>query len=341
MNAERKIVSIKDIAEISGVSVATVSRVLNDKGKSSEATRRRVLAVAEQYGYVSNMAAKSLREARSKTIGLILPNITNAFFSSIAYSIETYLFDHNYSLLICNSGNSAEKEREYFRTLVGKSVDGILCISELRELPPEVLSRGIPIVSIDRHPQTARKIPWVGNDDQKVAFEATAHLIELGCRHIAFISNYQSEYNHNRRLSGYVEALGSHAIALDRNLIVERSGKEATHIEVELLLHDLIKNGNPIDGIIASSEMAGIGALAALHSAGLSVPEDVKVLCFDNTTLSLIAATSLSSIERNPRMIADKSCELLLSLIDGSGPEDSDIYVPASLIDRQSTQSQH
>ena len=339
MNAERKIVSIKDIAEISGVSVATVSRVLNDKGKCSETTRQRVLAIAEQYGYVSNMAAKSLREARSKTIGLILPNITNAFFSSIAYSIETYLFDHNYSLLICNSGNSADKEREYFRTLVGKSVDGILCISELRELPQEVLARGIPIVSIDRHPETSRKIPWVGNDDQKVSFEATEHLIQLGCRHIAFISNYQSEYNHNRRLNGYVEALASNAVPLDRNLIVERSGKEATHIEVELLLYDLIKNGNPIDGIIASSEMAGIGALAALHSAGKSVPKDVKVMCFDNTTLSLIASPSLSSIERNPRKIAEKSCELLLELIDGEKPVETDIYVPTSLIDRHSTRT--
>ena len=337
MEEQKKIVSIKDIAKISGVSVATVSRVLNDKGKCSEDTRRRVLAVADQYGYVSNMAAKSLREAKSKTIGLILPNITNAFFSIIAYSIETYLFDNNYSLLICNSGNSAEKEREYFRTLVGKSVDGILCISELRELPPEVLARGIPIVSIDRHPETSRKIPWVGNDDHRVSLEATAHLIDLGCRHIAFISNYQSEYNHNRRLTGYEQALEINGLALDRNLIVERSGKDATHIEVEILIHELIKNGCPVDGIIASSEMAGIGALAALHSAGLSVPKDVKVLCFDNSPLSLIATPSLSSIERNPSTIAVKSCELLLKLIDGDEPEETDIYVPASLIDRHST----
>ena len=121
--------SIRDIAEIAGVSVATVSRVLNKKGKYSATTEKRVLAVVNSCGYISNMSAKSLREARSHTVGLIVPNVTNAFFSQLAYSIETELFQRNYSVFICNSGTDADKERDYFRTLIGKCVDGILCIS--------------------------------------------------------------------------------------------------------------------------------------------------------------------------------------------------------------------
>ena len=119
--------SIRDIAEIAGVSVATVSRVLNKKGKYSATTEKRVLAVVNSCGYISNMSAKSLREARSHTVGLIVPNVTNAFFSQLAYSIETELFQRNYSVFICNSGTDADKERDYFRTLIGKCVDGILC----------------------------------------------------------------------------------------------------------------------------------------------------------------------------------------------------------------------
>ena len=112
--------SIRDIAEIAGVSVATVSRVLNKKGKYSATTEKRVLAVVNSCGYISNMSAKSLREARSHTVGLIVPNVTNAFFSQLAYSIETELFQRNYSVFICNSGTDADKERDYFRTLIGK-----------------------------------------------------------------------------------------------------------------------------------------------------------------------------------------------------------------------------
>lgn len=339
MTTEKKIVSIKDIAKISGVSVATVSRVLNDKGKCSEATRRRVLAVAEQYGYVSNMAAKSLRQAKSNTIGLILPNITNAFFSMIAYSIERQLFHRQYSLFVCNSGNNADNERAYFRTLIGRGVDGILCISDLNELPHEVLDRHIPIVAIDRHPKVKRAIPWVGNNDRQASCDATALLIRKGCRHIAFISGYFAEYNHTTRQAGYQQALSANGIPFDRNLVIERSGKDPTHIEVEVLVYECIKQGHPIDGIVASSEPAGIGALFAVKNAGLSVPEDIKLICFDNSPISVLTSPALSSIERNPDMIAAKSCELLLKLIDGEEPEETDIYVPTSLIDRSSTKA--
>ena len=165
--------SIRDIAEIAGVSVATVSRVLNKKGKYSATTEKRVLAVVNSCGYISNMSAKSLREARSHTVGLIVPNVTNAFFSQLAYSIETELFQRNYSVFICNSGTDADKERDYFRTLIGKCVDGILCISDLNEIPSDILDRGVPIVCIDRRPVVDRVVPWVGNDDRAAAFNAT------------------------------------------------------------------------------------------------------------------------------------------------------------------------
>ena len=335
--AADKPLSIKDIAAISGVSIATVSRVVNNKGGYSEETEKRVRAVMESYGYVSNMAAKTLRESRSRTVGLILPNVNNEFFSSLALHIETWLFEHSYSLFICNSANNTEKEKEYFRTLVGKGVDGILCISELNEIPEEIISHGTPIVCIDRHPKASQALPWVGNDDAAASCDATLHLVQKGCKHILFISSYLSGYEARDRQHGYERALTRSGLFVDKNYILHRPGNDPTPIEVEVMVHDFLKTGLPLDGIVTASEPAALGALYALRRAGLSVPEDVKIIGFDNTLYSLLMSPALSSIERNPEQIALKSCELLLQLIDGNTPAETQITVPTTLVERIST----
>lgn len=329
--------SIKDIAAISGVSIATVSRVVNGKGGYSEETEKRVRAVMDAYGYVSNMAAKTLRESRSRTVGLILPNINNEFFSRLALRIETWLFDHDYSVFICNSANNTEKEKAYFRTLVSKGVDGLLCISELSELPEEIVSHGVPIVCIDRHPKAAQPVPWVGNDDTAASRSATQHLIRQGCRHILFVSSYLAGYTVRDRERGYLQALEQAGLFADKNYILHRPGKDPTPIEVEIMVYDFLKTGLPLDGVLTASEPAALGALYALRRAGLQVPQDVKIIGFDNTLYSLLMTPPLSSIERNPEQIALRSCELLLQLINGETPAQTHITVPTSLVERQST----
>lgn len=329
--------SIRDIAEIAGVSVATVSRVLNKKGKYSATTEKRVLAVVNSCGYISNMSAKSLREARSHTVGLIVPNVTNAFFSQLAYSIETELFQRNYSVFICNSGTDADKERDYFRTLIGKCVDGILCISDLNEIPSDILDRGVPIVCIDRRPVVDRVVPWVGNDDRAAAFNATELLIRKGCRHILFISSHHSAYTRFDRDKGYRQALEAHGIPADENYSMRRPGIDPTPIETEVMVHDFVQKGLPLDGIIASSEPAALGTLYALKRAGLRVPQDVKIVSFDSTLYSLLTDPPLTSIERNPQSIAQKSCELILQMMRGEPPAETEIYIPTNLVERAST----
>ncbi len=337
MSRPDRSLSIKDIAAISGVSIATVSRVLNHKGGYSEETEKRVLAVIQSYGYISNMAAKTLREAHSQTIGLILPTVDNSFFSSLAYSIESYLYEHQYSLFICNSGNQVEKEQSYFRTLAGKGVDGILCVSSMDTLSDDILSWGIPIVCIDRRPTASRPLPWVGNDDSLAGRLAAGHLLKKGCRHILFISSYLAGYTRSRRLEGYAQALEQHGLRLDKNYVLERSGKDPTQIETELLTYDFLQKGFAVDGIITTSEMSALGALYALHRTGLRVPEDVKLVSFDNTLYSLLTSPPLSSIERSPQQLARKSCEILLGLIQGRLPASYEVTVPTSLVERGSS----
>ena len=337
MDSSKRQISIKDIANISGVSIATVSRVLNHKGKYSAETEQKVLAIADSYGYVSNMAAKSLRQSKSKTIGLLLPNINNTFFSTLAYYIETYLFSHDYSVFICNSGNDSQKEREYFHTLISKGVDGILCISDLDELPDELTSRNIPILCIDRQPKAASAIPWVGNDDVYAGMLATNHLLDQGRKHILFISSYIPEYNRHSRQTGYENALTAHNMLVDKNYILKRHGDDPTPIEVEILVYEFLQKGFPVDGIVASSEPAALGAVYALRRSNLSIPEDVALISFDNSIYSLLTAPPISSIERNPQQLANTSCDVLLKMIDGTVLDKMNYTIPVQLIAREST----
>lgn len=337
MDDKKKALSIKDIAAISGVSIATVSRILNKKGRYSSETEKKVLAVVDSYGYVPNQTGKSLREARSHTIGLIVPNVTNAFFSHLAYGIETYLFEKNYSVFICNSGNTAKKEIDYFRTLAGKCVDGILCISALDQIPEDITARQIPIVCIDRQPKAAVPLPWVGNDGKNAAKSATNHLLDKGCRHILFITSYLDAYNRRDRQAGYEQALTKRGYFVDKNYILERSGTDPTPIEVEILINQFLQTNLPLDGIIAASEPAALGAMYALQRKGLSVPKDVRIVCFDNTMYSLLVSPPLSSLERHPQIIAEKSSDLLLNLIERNPVDEISITIPMELIERESS----
>lgn len=337
MDTGRKPLSIKDIAAISGVSITTVSRILNQKGTYSPETKKKVLAVASSYGYVPNLTARSLREAKSNTIGLIVPNVTNPFFSQLALYIETYLFEKGYSLLICNSANDPQRELTHFHTLTGKGVDGVLCLTSLNGLPDDILDRGLPIVCIDRRPFTSRPIPWVGNDGALTIQLSTEHLLDKGCRHILFISSYLGQYHRFDRQDGYRKALESRGLFVDQNYILKRPGLDPTSIEVEVLIYQFLQSGLPLDGIVTISEAAAFGALFALKQAGLSVPEDVRLVGYDNTLYSLMTTPPLSSIERNPQKIAHASCGLLLDLIGGKDVWEETVTIPAQLVERESS----
>lgn len=329
--------SIKDIANISGVSIATVSRVLNNKGKYSSETAQKVLAVAKSGGYVTNYAAKSLRESKTRTIGVLIPDLKNAFFAEIAHAIETYLFQYDYSVLICNSGNDPQKELQYFQTLISRGVDGILCISDIGMLPLDLKSRNIPIVFLDRHPKVANSVHWVGNDNIDAAKTATNHLIEQGCKNILFISNFSSDSRHNTRQIGYEQALAEHNIFIDQNYILQRVGDDPTPVKVELLVSNFIQLQLPLDGIVTCSEAAALGTLFALRRYNISVPNDVKLVSFDNTITSLLSYPALTSVERNPHLMSKQACDILLDVIDGKNPETLEYVIPTSLVKRESS----
>ena len=329
--------SIKEIAAIAGVSTATVSRVLNGKGGYGEETRQRVLSVLQTRGYVVNSAARALREARTRTVGLIVPNIDNPFFSVLAFHVEELLYREGYSLFICNSGGQPEKERSHLRSLLSKQADGILCVSALQGLETELRSPHPPIVAMDRRPDPALGVPCAVNDDRAAGAAAVRHLLERGCRNLLLLS-FPSGSGGSLREQGCLEALEEAGIPVDQNYILRRPGAGAAIEEFETEVGRFWDDGRfPTDGIVALSEWAALGALSALEKRGVSVPGQVRLITFDNTILSRITYPRLTAVDRDPQGLAQRACTLLLQAIRGEPAGDPVHLVPFRIREREST----
>ena len=332
MNKEKTTLSISDIARLSGVSIATVSHVINNTGRFSQRTADKVNAVIQEYGYVSNNAARSLKMSTSKTIGLIVPNISNEFFSNIAVTIEQFFDELDYSLFICNTDNDPEKERRYFRRLDKMQVDGLIVISCQRSLDSNLMSRNIPILLLDRKPENEMALPTVSSDAREGIYKATSRLIEKGCRNIVFVSSYLSTYVVSDRSHGYLDAMKDHGLA--GNIIQLERGSSLVNTRRQLI--DYLDKGNKVDGVVCTSDNQAISAMMGLKEKGLHVPEDVKVFGFDNQIQSAICNPTLSTIERDPIRLGKAASENLLAMMNNEEVPPETV-IECSLVEREST----
>ncbi|MBE6125264.1 MAG: LacI family transcriptional regulator [Erysipelotrichaceae bacterium] len=333
----RKMLSIIDVARLAGVSTATVSHVINKSGRFSKETEEKVMKVIEQYGYVSNNNARSLKSSASHTVGLIIPNINNDFFSSIAVTIEQFFDYYDYSLFICNTDNDPQKERRYFRRLDSMRVDGIIVISCQKRIEKDVISRNIPIVLLDRIPENDMDLPVVTSDSKNGIYQATTSLIEKGCRNIIFISSFLATYVSTNRSEGYLEAMHDHGLPASRKSIIQlESGPSIVHSETSI--YNYISRGNKVDGIVCTSDNQAIGAMEGVRRRGLRVPEDIKVYGFDNQFQSRISTPTLSTVERSPSSLGKISSEVLMNLIRNK-PAEKTTVLSCSLVQRESTAS--
>lgn len=331
-------ISIKEIAKLADVSTATVSRVLNNKGGYAQETADRVNAIIQEFGYISNMAAKSLRQSKSNMIAIIVPDISNDFFATIALNLERSFHDHGYSTIICNSDNDIETEKKYHREFVSKMVDGIVSISGLESLSENLIQHNIPMVCIDRVVKTKRAIPIVRNDDRLASAQAVNHLIEQGCRKILFVSSYSSSSHLTNRREGYMDALKQHEIKVDYNLMLYVDSRGNSQYVAEEMVTQALQSGLDFDGIFAASDRVAAGSLYALKRAHVLVPNDVKIIGFDNSLYSQLPSPSLSTVSRNTRMLAQEAANTIIEMIHH--PEKhiiQEIIVPHNLVYREST----
>jgi len=333
-----KKVSIREIAELSGVSVATVSRVINNNGRFSEETRQRVLKVVHEQGYETNAIAKGLRMQKTNTIGIVVPDLNNSFFSDLVEKIESQFFTAGYSTIICDTARDQQKESVYLKMLESKFVDGIVVISGLSEFDSKQLSRRVPIVCIDRKPK-AKDIFFIGSDHYKGAKLATEELINSGTNPIILLGSRESTSS-NDRLKGFKDTLVENGLKISKKSIFQLNPVQDESIDSrrrairELLRENLIDSKSPI-GIFAVSDSLAADVVFAAHSLYLSIPNDLKIVGFDDSPIARYSYPELTTIRQDVATIAQDASTYLIAEIQGEKIQSSNIkLIDVSLIKR-------
>ncbi|MGX7153484.1 LacI family DNA-binding transcriptional regulator [Enterococcus sulfureus] len=329
--------SIKDIAELSGVSVATVSRVINDNGRFSEQTKQKVLKVIEETGYNINYSAKSLRMKKSFTIGIIVPDIQNYFFSDIVQKIEKILFELNYSTIICNTGRDHKKEKSYIQMLKGRDIDGLIVISGVEKFSLDSIhnEKSIPYICIDREPLDKSDTIFISSDHFSGAYMATQHLIDQHCLHPICAFENANSTSTAQRIEGFKRCLEDNSILFDKENSLLQVSVQNLHNEEQLFPK---LNKNNVDGIFAVNDYTASHLMLNLNKKDSIVPKKIKLIGFDGSPVCEFTNPSLSSIHQDTEKIAILSVEYLINLINKKTSYGQTKIVPVDLIIRKSTE---
>lgn len=328
--------TISQVAKIAGVSVATISRVLNDSPLVTESTKKHVQKVIGELDYHPNVVARSLRSAKSRLLLALVPNISNPFHAEIVHGINKVVYAHDYNLLLCETHGIREREDAFFSMLKQKIVDGILAIDPAVSAD-NLLEYGAryPIIQCCEY-KTTPDLPYVVIDDEEGAFAAVSHLIATGCRRIAMV-NASGPFGFARlRREGYLRALQSHGLAPDPDLVIEY---DIGGDNGEMVAKRLMALSEQADGVFFDYDVIAVGAQRALIEAGIRVPEDISIVGFDGSDMTLICTPTLTTIAQPAYQIGLKSAEMLFTLLDGKSLEQRKVILDFELKIRQSTRS--
>ena len=334
-------ITIKDIARILGISPSTVSRALKDHPDINSDTKKAVNELANKLKYQPNAVALSLKNSRSNTIGIIIPEIVHYFFSSVISGIEDIASQRGYTVIICQSNESFDREVANAKTLLSHRVDGIL-ISISKQTNTfthfqNLQEGGIPLVFFDRI-APGINADQVIIDDIEASYDATRHLIENGCKRIAHFAGPQSLLIGRNRLQGYINALTEAGLPVDNRLIIQADTFEKARNTVGQMLD----SGIVPDGIFAVNDMTAIGAMQTILKRGLRIPEDVSIVGFSDGYLSGVTDPHLSSVDQHGYEMGTMAAEMLFKRILSDETE----YIPeiktlkANLIVRGSSQKE-
>ncbi len=299
--------TIKDVAKYANVSVATVSRVLNQKGYVSKEAEKNVTAAIDALNYKPNAIARTLYHKTSGMIGLLIPDIANPFFPELARSIEDVALKKGYTVVLCNTDSELGKEQQYVRALQQKYVDGLILATGSGSYE-HYHSLDLPVVALDRF--ISKDIPTVVSDNKNGARTATMHLIEQGCRFIAHLRGPKGLAPADDRYEGFKEVVEESGIA---HIIVETG----FHIEkAEDEVQRLLKQHPSVDGIFAGSDVTAAGAMKAAHTLKLDIPSRIQIVGFDGILFGDMLVPSLTTVQQPIVEMGERSVELLVQLIE-------------------------
>ncbi|AKQ45178.1 LacI family transcriptional regulator [Rufibacter radiotolerans] len=334
-----KDITIYDIARELNLSPTTISRALNDHPAVNKKTKQRISDAAAQMGYRSNFFASNLRKQHTNTIGLIVPRLDSPFHSAVISGIEKVLNEEGYNLIISQSLETFQKEKSNAKTMFDSRVDGLLVslsfeTEDLQHFEP-FINRGIPVVFYDRVAEH-RNCTNIVIDNLQAAHKATSHLIEQGCTNIVHITGNLKRNVYADRLKGFKYALLDHGLPFSEDQVILGEMTEAAGQKAASQI--LAMSPRP-DGIFVSNDTCAVSCIKALKQAGLSVPQDIAVIGFNNDAISRVIEPNLTTITNPGQEMGEVAVKVLLLQINGTGERipGNTINLRSELIVRESS----
>ncbi len=328
--------TIRDVAERAGVSTMTVSRVINNSGYISQDARERVEAAIAEIGYVPNTLARSLRFKQTKTLALVLTDITNPFFTTLARGAEDGASDQGFNLIFCNTDESETEQAKELTALVQKRVDGVLLVpaASSAEAVAFLREQGVPVVVLDRRVPDCT-VDSVRCDSEQGAYELASHLLDLGHQRIAALSGPQKVSTAQDRVAGYRRALADSGLGPDAEIVYYGPFTQAGG--VEMARQALALSPRPT-ALLAANNFIAVGAYQAVRETGLGVPDDVSIVGFDDLPTWLVMEPFLTVAAQPAYEMGQRATQLLLErLSHGAATECQEIVLPFEIIVRRSS----
>ncbi|HUI32789.1 MAG TPA: LacI family DNA-binding transcriptional regulator [Dysgonamonadaceae bacterium] len=312
-----KRVSLKTIAEQLGVSTATVSLALSGKakeGRVSEELSNKIVDMAKELNYMPNTLAKGLRIGKSKTIGLVIADISNVFFGTLALHIQEYAEKEGYAIIIVNTNERFDKMEKLMQLLKARQVDGFIITptENSKELIEDLIAEKLPFVLVDRSfPDLEVNSVLINNYD--ISYKSTEKLIQQGCRNIGLITYKQNQFHINERGRGYVEALKDAGIFNPEN--IEEVCYDSLKSDVDNAIRNLINKKDKIDGIFFTTNSISINGVKSLIKNNINVPKEIQIMCFDESEAFYLLPYMVPFVKQPIEQMAEKSMELLIANI--------------------------
>jgi LacI family transcriptional regulator len=331
-------VTMRDVARLAGVSVATVSAVINGGTKVSEPRARRVREAMDALDYYPDQVARSLKVGKTGVIGMVIPDITNAFFPQVIRGVEDEARQNGYSVILCDSTEDAEQESRHLNTLFSRRVDGVLLACSDASAPYDrLMRRRFPIVFVDRIPRGLSHSA-VSTDNAAAAFEAANHLIQLGHERIAFITGRLGLSPHAGRLEGFRRAMQASNLPIRESYLCSGGGESETG---RRLAAELLRMETPPTAIISSNNNVLLGLMRGIAEQGVACPGEVSVVGFDDSAWTMHYTPSLTVVAQPADEIGKTAFGMLLSKMRHNPEQDTlqpdSVLLPAELRIRDST----
>ncbi|WP_054026554.1 LacI family DNA-binding transcriptional regulator [Bacillus sp. FJAT-28004] len=313
-------VTIKDIAKAASVSVTTVSRALNGYDDVNEGTRLKIKTIADQLGYSPNMAARSLISKKTKTLGLLLSNVTrDSSKDNIAFEVLCGINDRSgeldYDLVLFSTTPQKQKIKSYKTLCQERGVDGVIIMGIRLDDPylKEIVSSDIPCVLIDITLQ-GPNVGYVTSDNTTGALTATSHLLDSGHRHIAMINGHEQAAVSLLRLEGYRQALQNNNVSFDESLVLngsfsEHGGREAAR--------KILSSRPEVTALFCASDLMALGALQGVKDMGKKVPDDISIIGFDNIDLTAYCTPALTTVHQHKYELGSQAAQILIEMLEG------------------------